>query len=279
MTSFSFTKFALVLVIVACGVTAKPQNQYTHNSYNKNTGVRNTSVGHRLTNQHQQYQQQHQQQHQQHQQQQQQQHQSQQHFAHQRQPQALRAPLLPPHNPTQYSQRLQQPFPNAIRPFVPITSYSNDVSYDGSYSYAYTTGDGQQQQAQGYLKNAGRKDLEAQSVQGSYSYTSPEGQLITVTYIADENGTIILFQASEGHHTTFPLMVNFRFPSVSQGFRAEGAHLPTPPPIPEAIQKSLALIAQTQPVSPQFNAAYNQPRFHQTGHVPSASGHNYNRYG
>ncbi|XP_050078400.1 endocuticle structural glycoprotein SgAbd-1-like [Anopheles maculipalpis] len=250
MTSFSFTQFALVLVIVACGVTAKPQNQYAHNSYNKNTGVRNTSVGHRLNNQHQQYQQQHQQEHQQHQQQQQQQHQSQQHFAHQRQPQALRAPLLPPHNPTQFSQRLQQPFPNAIRPFVPITSYSNDVSYDGSYSYAYTTGDGQQQQAQGYLKNAGRKDLEAQSVQGSYSYTSPEGQLITVTYIADENG-----------------------------FRAEGAHLPTPPPIPEAIQKSLALIAQTQPVSAQFNAAYNQPRFHQTGHVPSASGHNYNRYG
>uniref|UniRef100_A0A182U4T7 Endocuticle structural glycoprotein SgAbd-2 n=1 Tax=Anopheles melas TaxID=34690 RepID=A0A182U4T7_9DIPT len=144
----------------------------------------------------------------------------------------------------------KQPFPNAIRPFVPITSYSNDVSYDGSYSYAYTTGDGQQQQAQGYLKNAGRKDLEAQAVQGSYSYTSPEGQLITVTYIADENG-----------------------------FRAEGAHLPTPPPIPEAIQKSLALIAQTQPVSAQFNAAYNQPRFHQAGHVPSASGHNYNRYG
>ncbi|XP_053666563.1 probable serine/threonine-protein kinase yakA [Anopheles marshallii] len=251
MTSFSLTQFALVLVIVACGATAKPQNQYAHNSYNKNTGVRNTSVGHRLTNQHQHYQHQHQQQQQQHQQQQhqhQQQHQSQQHFAHQRQPQALRAPLLPPHNPAQFSQRLQQPFPN--RPFVPITSYSNDVSYDGSYSYAYTTGDGQQQQAQGYLKNAGLKDLEAQSVQGSYSYTSPEGQLITVTYIADENG-----------------------------FRAEGAHLPTPPPIPEAIQKSLALIAQTQPVSAQFNAAYNQPRFHQTGHVPSASGHNYNRYG
>ncbi|KFB44248.1 hypothetical protein ZHAS_00012143 [Anopheles sinensis] len=142
-----------------------------------------------------------------------------------------------------------QPFPNAIRPFVPITSYSNDVSHDGSYSYAYTTGDGQQQQAQGYLKNAGLKDLEAQSVQGSYSYTSPEGQLITVTYIADENG-----------------------------FRAEGAHLPTPPPIPEAIQKSLALIAQTQPVSAQFNAAYNQPRFQQ-GSLAGSSGQNYNRYG
>ncbi|EDS33303.1 pupal cuticle protein 78E [Culex quinquefasciatus] len=133
-------------------------------------------------------------------------------------------------------------FQGAPRPFVPITSYNNDVSFDGSYSYGYTTGDGQHQQASGYLKNPGLKDLEAQSVQGSYSYTSPEGQLITVTYIADENG-----------------------------FRAEGAHLPTPPPIPEAIQKSLALIAATQPVSQKFSQAYSQQ--------PFGTNQNYNRYG
>lgn len=39
------------------------------------------------------------------------------------------------------------------------------------------------------MKNLGQKDLEAQVVQGSYSYTSPDGTPITVTYIADENGT------------------------------------------------------------------------------------------
>lgn len=43
-------------------------------------------------------------------------------------------------------------------------------------------------QEQGYLKNAGIKDAEAQVAQGSYSYTSPEGVPISVTYVADENG-------------------------------------------------------------------------------------------
>lgn len=84
------------------------------------------------------------------------------------------------------------------------------------------SGDGTQAQAQGYLKNAGVKDQEAETIQGSYSYTAPDGTPISVTYIADENG-----------------------------FRAEGAHLPTPPPVPEAIQKALTLIAQTQRVAPQ----------------------------
>jgi len=39
-------------------------------------------------------------------------------------------------------------------------------------------------------------------MQGSYSYTGPDGIVYTITYIADENG-----------------------------FRAEGAHIPTPPPV------------------------------------------------
>jgi hypothetical protein len=52
------------------------------------------------------------------------------------------------------------------------------------------------------------KSTADQVVTGSYSYTGPDGQVYTVTYTADANG-----------------------------FQAQGAHLPTPPPIPEAIQK------------------------------------------
>lgn len=99
------------------------------------------------------------------------------------------------------------------RNFVPITSYKNDVSHDGSYQFSFTTGDGQQQQQSGYLKNRGQPNSEAQVVQGSYSYTSPEGKPITVTYIADE-----------------------------LGFRAEGNHLPTPPPIPEVRIANLCIL-------------------------------------
>ncbi|XP_077302952.1 endocuticle structural glycoprotein SgAbd-2-like [Arctopsyche grandis] len=114
---------------------------------------------------------------------------------------------------------------------IPIVRQSQDVNHDGSYQYSYETGNGIQAQEQGYLKNAGIKDQEAQVAQGSYSYTGPDGIPITVTYIADENG-----------------------------FRAEGAHLPTPPPIPEAIQKALLLI-QSQPAQPAYNQnQYNQNR-------------------
>lgn len=81
------------------------------------------------------------------------------------------------------------------RNFVPITSYQNDISDDGSYQFNYLSGDGSQQQARGYLKNLGQKDREAQVVQGSYSYTSPDGTPITVTYIADENGEKIVLEA------------------------------------------------------------------------------------
>lgn len=58
---------------------------------------------------------------------------------------------------------------------------------------------------------------------GTYSYIAPDGQLISVSWIADENG-----------------------------YRAFGDHLPTPHPIPELIVQSLAsniYQEQQEPVS------------------------------
>ncbi|KAI8428863.1 hypothetical protein MSG28_007506 [Choristoneura fumiferana] len=104
---------------------------------------------------------------------------------------------------------------------IPIVRQTADVSFDGSYQYSYETGNGIQAQEEGYLKNAGVKDAEAQVAQGSFSYTSPEGVPISLTYVADENG-----------------------------FRPVGNHLPTPPPIPEAIARALQYIA-SQPQQQQ----------------------------
>jgi hypothetical protein len=72
-------------------------------------------------------------------------------------------------------------------------------------NYAYETGNGIQAEEKGHLKNAGSAN-EAESAEGSFSYTGPDGQRYSIQYVADEFG-----------------------------FRPVGAHLPTPPPIPEAI--------------------------------------------
>uniref|UniRef100_A0A1L8E434 Putative cuticular protein 47ea n=1 Tax=Nyssomyia neivai TaxID=330878 RepID=A0A1L8E434_9DIPT len=81
-----------------------------------------------------------------------------------------------------------------------ILKHIYEPNPDGSYVYSYETSNGIRADQQGFLKNPGTQ-IEAQVMQGSYSYTGPDGVVYTVKYIADENG-----------------------------FRAEGAHLPVPPP-------------------------------------------------
>ncbi|XP_053692231.1 pupal cuticle protein 36a-like [Sabethes cyaneus] len=93
-------------------------------------------------------------------------------------------------------------------PPIAILSYENENNGDGSYKFSYETANGIKAQEQGDVKNKGSEN-EIQTVQGSYSYTSPEGQVITLTYVADENG-----------------------------FQPQGDHLPTPPPIPEEVLKA-----------------------------------------
>lgn len=60
-------------------------------------------------------------------------------------------------------------------------------------------------------------------MRGSYSYTGPDGIVYTITYIADENG-----------------------------FRAEGAHIPTPPPALAPVAPVLRTVPN-RPIPSRFN--------------------------
>lgn len=99
---------------------------------------------------------------------------------------------------------------------IAIVAQSSDISPDGSFSNRWESANGISFQEEGVLKNAGQKD-EAESVQGSASWTAPDGTKLSLDWTADENGAIF-----------------------------QGAHLPTPPPVPEipaAIQRALDWIA------------------------------------
>ncbi|XP_045498190.1 larval cuticle protein LCP-17-like [Colias croceus] len=94
------------------------------------------------------------------------------------------------------------------------------VPPQGTFQYSYDTDTGISSSAQGKLKVVG-KDEVALEVSGSNSYTSPEGQKVELTYIANENG-----------------------------YQPQGSHLPVPPeplPIPEYIVRALKYIEAHPP--------------------------------
>ncbi|XP_050342277.1 endocuticle structural glycoprotein ABD-4-like [Nymphalis io] len=99
---------------------------------------------------------------------------------------------------------------------IPIISFDKVQGTDGSYQTSYETGNNIHAQENGYVrnvKNSENEDIPTLVQEGSYSYTAPDGQVITVEYTADEFG-----------------------------FRVKGDHIPTPPPLSPEIQKSLDLI-------------------------------------
>ncbi|XP_034250035.1 larval cuticle protein 65Ag1-like [Thrips palmi] len=104
-------------------------------------------------------------------------------------------------------QRLQEP--------IAIVRLNSDVQPDGGFVYEYETAHGIKAEARGVPSEAGPEGP-AVAMQGSYSFVGDDGQTYAVTYVADQNG-----------------------------YQPQGAHLPTPPPIPEAILRSL-----------EFNAKY-----------------------
>lgn len=98
---------------------------------------------------------------------------------------------------------------------IPILKQALDgPNPDGTYSYSYETGNGIQAQEEGHLNNVGTEQ-EALEARGSFSFTDADGQVFQISYVANENG-----------------------------FQPEGAHLPTPPPVPALIQRAIQYIAE-----------------------------------
>lgn len=83
------------------------------------------------------------------------------------------------------------------------------------YYYSLETANGIVAQEQGQLKSPAEKDGQPiEEVQGFFQYTANDGTPIRVQYTANENG-----------------------------FQPQGDHIPTPPAIPPAIQRSLDYLA------------------------------------
>lgn len=80
---------------------------------------------------------------------------------------------------------------------------SADVGVE-SYNFEYETSNQISANERGELKQIGEE--KAIAAQGGFKYVSPDGTPIEITYVADENG-----------------------------FQPQGAHIPTPPPVPEHI--------------------------------------------
>lgn len=105
--------------------------------------------------------------------------------------------------------------PSEPQEVIPILRQESQINGDGTYQYSFETGNGINAEQKGDLKKVG--DVEALEVQGQFQYPSENGN-IQLTYIADENG-----------------------------YQPQGAHLPTPPPVPAAIQRALAYLATAPP--------------------------------
>lgn len=78
------------------------------------------------------------------------------------------------------------------------------MNIDGSYRYGFDTSNGI------YIQEAG---IGGKGSSGSAAYYAPDGTPIQLTWTADENG-----------------------------FHPQGAHLPTPPPVPPTILRALEYI-------------------------------------
>lgn len=106
----------------------------------------------------------------------------------------------------EYSQRPERPQAESDRSAF-ILEYKNILTPEG-YEYSFDTSNGIHADENGTA-------IDGVKAQGSYSYIGDDGKVYSVVYSADENG-----------------------------FRPQGDHLPTPPPVPEAIKKVIEQAAK-----------------------------------
>lgn len=83
-----------------------------------------------------------------------------------------------------------------------------------SFTFSYETAKGFKAYQDGYLKKF-ENGTEGEVSEGKFAFISDDGKEYALGYTADENG-----------------------------FQAYGAHLPTPPPVPDAILRALKYIEE-----------------------------------
>ncbi|XP_060802868.1 pupal cuticle protein 20 [Amyelois transitella] len=124
---------------------------------------------------------------------------------------------------------------------IPITKFENVNNGDGTYQFSYETGNGISAHESGAPRAQGPEGP-AVTAEGGFSYRAPDGQQIGLTYTADENG-----------------------------FHPVGPHLPTPPPIPEEILRSIEFNKR----NPSSEGAYNGGGGSGAGGSGGAGGYRY----
>lgn len=74
---------------------------------------------------------------------------------------------------------------------IPVLRQDSNIEADGHYNYQYELGNG---------VSASESGVGGQSAQGNFAYVSPEGESVSITYTADENG----YQAHGSHVPEIP---------------------------------------------------------------------------
>ena len=95
---------------------------------------------------------------------------------------------------------------------ISVVSRSESVRDDG-FEFDLQQSDGHTQNQSGHLTGTGEGAALAQT--GHYEWTSPEGEKVSVEYVADENG-----------------------------FQPRGPYIPTPPPTPDYIVRLLKYLEE-----------------------------------